>query len=445
MQKKCLGLLALLCLYTLFACGNEDSKVQSNLSLAEDDATILTILYSGTDIKKINLIETLCESFMLENSDIVLKLEQSEDGDYVENLKVRVALDTFPDIMEIQNPSIFASEQLLGEIPSAITALIEHPIYYDGKNYAIPFYGTTYGMVYNKKLFAQHGLAVPQTYDDFLELCSVLQANGITPLALGGNTESVTQAWGNYFLLRTASSFEADWQDQLRRGELKMTDERMVDMLEDFRILMTSSFILKGSIDMSEGQVLAKLIQGEVAMYYATPDVIGRIVEADPNSEEALALSGTLDTSDAGSAFSSGWFFLPDESGNVTAAEKTHMYWAVSADCMRDDRKAQAAERFLSFCYEKDNYREVLQTMYATACTKQAVIYPSLAVQRDLLTEYRYANKSDASLQHIGTPVNAGQSFYTTMNLLASGIITTEEAAEQLQSALYATLEDIDL
>lgn len=112
------------------------------------------------------------------------------------NLKVRIALDTFPDIMEIQNPSIFASEHLLGEMPSSITHLIEHPVYYDDTNYAIPFYGTTYGMIYNKKLFAQYGLSVPQTYGDFIELCSLLQANGITPLALGGNTESVTQAWG---------------------------------------------------------------------------------------------------------------------------------------------------------------------------------------------------------------------------------------------------------
>lgn len=102
-------------------------------------------------------------------------------------------------------------------------------------------------MIYNKKLFAQHGLSVPKKYSDFIELCSLLQANGITPLALGGSTESVTQAWGNYFLLRTASTLGADWQNQLRHGELKMTDERMVAMLEDFRSLMTSQFILEGS------------------------------------------------------------------------------------------------------------------------------------------------------------------------------------------------------
>ena len=85
---------------------------------------------------------------------------------------------------------------------------------------------------------------------------------------------------------------------------ISMTDAAFLQMLTDFQNLMTSNYILEGSLNMSEGQVLAKLIGGEVAMYYATTDVIGRIVEADPNSAEALALSGKLDTSDAESAFS---------------------------------------------------------------------------------------------------------------------------------------------
>jgi len=56
----------------------------------------------------------------------------------------------------------------------------------DGKIYGVPFASQTLVLYYNKKIFAQHNLAVPKTWDEFLGLMKTLKDKGVLPLANGG-------------------------------------------------------------------------------------------------------------------------------------------------------------------------------------------------------------------------------------------------------------------
>ncbi len=55
----------------------------------------------------------------------------------------------------------------------------------DGRLYAIPIRLSAKFMLYNKEMFDKYGLSVPETWDEFLEVCEVLKSNGITPIAFG--------------------------------------------------------------------------------------------------------------------------------------------------------------------------------------------------------------------------------------------------------------------
>ena len=61
---------------------------------------------------------------------------------------------------------------------------------YDGETYAIPSQIAYATMFYNKDIFAQYDLAVPTTYEEFLNVCTVLKENGITPIAM-----EASEAW----------------------------------------------------------------------------------------------------------------------------------------------------------------------------------------------------------------------------------------------------------
>lgn len=56
----------------------------------------------------------------------------------------------------------------------------------DGKIYGVPFASQTIVIFYNKKLFAQAGVSVPKTWDEFLGVMKTLKDKGILPLANGG-------------------------------------------------------------------------------------------------------------------------------------------------------------------------------------------------------------------------------------------------------------------
>lgn len=56
----------------------------------------------------------------------------------------------------------------------------------DGKIYGVPFATQTVVIFYNKKIFAQHNLSVPRSWDQFLTVLKALKDKGVTPLANGG-------------------------------------------------------------------------------------------------------------------------------------------------------------------------------------------------------------------------------------------------------------------
>ena len=81
---------------------------------------------------------------------------------------------------------MFAEAGKLGEIDERFGELVENPVIIHGKIYALPYYSTCYGIVYNQVIFKRYGLEVPETYEEFLKICEILKANQIAPLAIRG-------------------------------------------------------------------------------------------------------------------------------------------------------------------------------------------------------------------------------------------------------------------
>ncbi|CUX36360.1 Multiple sugar-binding protein precursor [Clostridium sp. C105KSO15] len=165
----------------------------------EGEKTHLKLLYSRDDITWSLVMEDLCSRFENENPDIDLELLDPGNGIYEESLKVKEALNEFPDLFEIQNPGSYVENDRLGVIPETVSDLIEEPRYLDGRVYTLPLYTTTYGIVYNQVLFKKYRLSIPETYEDFLSLCQTLSSHGIAPLTCGGTREDSVTFWLNYF------------------------------------------------------------------------------------------------------------------------------------------------------------------------------------------------------------------------------------------------------
>ncbi|MFC8190666.1 ABC transporter substrate-binding protein [Cellulomonas sp. NPDC057328] len=76
----------------------------------------------------------------------------------------------------------------LGDMPEAarirpeLLPLVEVTATYPGRTSVIPYSLMAAAVLYNRTIFAEHGLTPPTTWDEFLAVCDTLQAAGVTPV-----------------------------------------------------------------------------------------------------------------------------------------------------------------------------------------------------------------------------------------------------------------------
>ena len=70
---------------------------------------------------------------------------------------------------------------------------------YDGKNYAVPYRSSVLYMLYSKQVFADNNLDVPETWDEFIDVCERLKANEVTPIAFGNSDKWYTMWYVGQF------------------------------------------------------------------------------------------------------------------------------------------------------------------------------------------------------------------------------------------------------
>jgi raffinose/stachyose/melibiose transport system substrate-binding protein len=211
-------------------------------------------------------------------------------------------------------------------------------IAYNGKQYAVPT-GVSYytGVYYNKDLFAKDGLTVPTTWAQFTALNAKLEADGVSPLGIGGK-----DSWpaGLLMLASVQGLYPsvAD-KDQLAQGLWK----RGVSLTD-----ATNATVLQQVKDMYS---------------WAEPNFAGVSYASVPSGfasgQYAMTSDGTWDepviTAAVGSKFQVGYFPIPtsnDAADNATLGGKVDLQLAIASST----KNKTAALAYLSFFSQPQNY-----------------------------------------------------------------------------------------
>jgi raffinose/stachyose/melibiose transport system substrate-binding protein len=101
----------------------------------------------------------------------------------------------------------------------------------DDQVYGVPFAFSTLHLYYNKAVFAEHGVKIPQTWDEFLEVAETLKAAGLVPLSIAGADSAVQVPAGTDVI---ASARYGGWtfENKLQAGETDLTDPDYVAALQ---------------------------------------------------------------------------------------------------------------------------------------------------------------------------------------------------------------------
>jgi len=134
-----------------------------------------------------------------------------------------------------------------------------------GQMVSLPYQYNVEGIWYNKKIFADNGVAEPKTWDDLVATSETLKGKGITPITEGGAQGwPLTRLMGMY-IFRNAG---ADAMKKVRDGQAKLTDEAYVAGAAALAELGAKGLLGEGVGSRETDAAQVQFLTGKAAMMY---------------------------------------------------------------------------------------------------------------------------------------------------------------------------------
>lgn len=282
-NKKWTVLLLTLCL-ALFAagCGNNGSKDagDSPSQGSADSGQKVTIKFmhlwpEGVSAGQNKIVNQIITEYQDAHPNVTIKQEVLDNEQYKNKLKVMSASNELPDVgvtwaagflTPYVEGNLFApvDDLLNGELKDKFVAGTTEAYAIDGKTYALPLEFNIAPVYYNKAIFEQYNLEVPQTYEQFKTIVKTLSDNGVAPIALGNKDRWTGSLWYMYLADRIAGQ-EALTNAISGAGSFK--DAGLLQAATEVQSLVDSNAFNKGFNGLSNEEGKAEFLNSKAAMY----------------------------------------------------------------------------------------------------------------------------------------------------------------------------------
>ena len=341
--KKAVSVLLVGCMTAamlLAGCGDSNSSGKTEIE-------IIQYKPEATDY-----FDALEEEFNATHDDIHLTIDSPNDASTI--MKTRFIREDYPDIIGIGgdiNYSYYVDAEILADLSDwegmsnikqsyvDIAEALEF-VPTDG-TFIAPYMANAAGILYNRDMFEEHGWEIPNSWDELIDLCEEIEAEGILPFYFGFRDTWTCLAPWNSIAVDLAP---ADVCKQVNRGETTFTEEYR-EAAEKYLELM--NYGPDDPLAYGYNDACTAFANGESAMYpigsYAVPQI--QSVNPDMNIDS---------------------FVMPandDPEGN-TLNSGIDLGFSVTAAC----ENKEAAYEVLDFLYEDDNIQAYIDDQNAIAC-----------------------------------------------------------------------------
>lgn len=448
-RRMIAGLLVAAMATTMFAgCGNasenaaadsaadEAVESQETESAGEETTSIvsepteLTFIFADGDEGAKASMNTIVDRFNEAYPDITVTIQPGNGGAYSEFLKTKDSVGEFPDVMEMRDTAVYVRAGKIAELPDDITSLFKTTTDFDGKVYTVPLAGeNTQGIIYNKTYFDENNLQEPTTYDEFLELCQQIKDLGdMAPIVVGGQDIWHMGFWFHKAYNDQVLSQDPDFIKHCYEGIKDFSDPAFVATFEELQNIM--QYAQDGWVSTPDAQITTFLVNDMAAMMYSGTHMFSQIEAADPN-------------------FKIGWFAIPSPDGKtrlVGGGGASGL--AISAEAAADPNKKAAAEEFIRFFYQPENYKVYCETLSAIPATIEE---PDLDVSPVLLEVIAATSDADELAPmwngRIGDnelPPDFRNFTYKTLIEVLQGTRDIESACEELNKTWEVSVESFN-
>jgi len=273
--------------------------------------------------------------FEAANPNIKITVENVETAQYEQVLQTRFAGGDAPDIIASHGGPTYQQEVKAGDfLDLSDQSFVANQLAsskafasISGKDYGFVASTSVAGVIYNKQLFTQLGLAIPRTWDDFLADAAKIKAAGITPLAVGYKdlwpTQLIPYEMGTTAIFRDDLTFN----QELASGQKTFANSpAWRGMLQDTEALSKSGYFNEGPNGTTYNQAVQLMATSKAAMMIMGNWAISNIQQGNPSIQL-------------------GMFTLPYKQGPYFVATSPAQIVGISAKT----KHATEAKKFLDF------------------------------------------------------------------------------------------------
>lgn len=305
------------------------------------------------------LFDQIMADFNASHDDIVLMIDSPADA--VTIMKTRFVRENYPDVIGIGGDADYASfvdsniladvsdYEGMANIKQEYRDILESVTYIpmDGI-YGVPYVANAAGMLYNVDMFEEKNWQIPETWDELIDLCEQIKAEGeVAPLYLGYlDTWTILSPWNSI----TVNMVPSDLARQVNAGQAKFSDyygepaRRMRQLLQYSQTCLPGE---PGPFAASYNDACTSFANGKSAMYPCGSFAVPQILTGND-------------------AINVGMFAMPsaDNPDDRIVVSGVDLQWCVAETCQHKD----AVYEVLNYLAAPENMQTYISDQRAIPC-----------------------------------------------------------------------------
>lgn len=259
------------------SAGGGKADTGNNTPAAKTTISFMHLWPEGSSKQQNAIVNKIIADYQTAHPNVTVKTEVLDNEQYKSKLKVLSASNELPDVgmtwaagflEPYVKGDLFAplDDLLHGSLKDKFVAGTTEAYAVEGNTYAFPVELNITPVYYNKAIFAQYGLGVPQTYDDFLNVVRKLAASNVAPIALGNRDRWTGSLWYMYLAQRIGGN------DPLRKAVERsgsFEDPSLIKAAGEIQRLVDMNAFSKGFNGLSNEESKSEFISGKAAMFLA--------------------------------------------------------------------------------------------------------------------------------------------------------------------------------
>lgn len=157
---------------------------------------------------------------------------------------------------------------------------------YNGKNYMIPMTRNYVGVYYNKAIFNQHGISIPETLEEFWEVCKTLKSKGVLPIVAADQDGWNLAHWAQSIIGMYMPNYSAEYKS-IFNGTLKVAEMQGISDLANIVVTRTQ-YVQTSPLGTGTDSAVAEFALGHAAMFLNGSWLNGSIESVNNNLDYAV-------------------------------------------------------------------------------------------------------------------------------------------------------------